>query len=369
MDIATLCNTYQRKMWKSMISRNNLEFSIWDVITIMDEKVYYMPYSGHLKFQVLNQQCRKCSSVLDIRFRKDEFIAATCKCSSDNKNYATIEKLTTLFAEVEATKILNQFSDRKTRNLSNKLQKWIALGYTKNEAIDIVKLIQSDRSAKSPATQPGVKEYSIRCKEYWIKQGYSIEDALLKVSEAQIGNGLQWYISRYGEIEGKARYEDRIARWIISYNSAIEHDPTILERKMVKLGRASKQSLKIFEPVYNKYKHRFKIYLGVDDNVEYFLRDGKTLYFYDFTIPELKIIVEFNGSAWHPNCNILSELQIRKWRGIFNNVTADIVLAKDFVKRSLAELNGYTVVIVWDTDNITTSIDKIEQLIEKKCES
>jgi hypothetical protein len=30
MDVATLCTTYQKKMWKSMITRKKLPYSIWD---------------------------------------------------------------------------------------------------------------------------------------------------------------------------------------------------------------------------------------------------------------------------------------------------------------------------------------------------
>ena len=33
-------------------------------------------------------------------------------------------------------------------------------------------------------------------------------------------------------------------------------------------------------------------------------------------------------------------------RGLFNNATADIVLADDFAKQSLAKSNGYTVVVI-----------------------
>jgi hypothetical protein len=364
MNIATLCNTYQKKMWKSMISRKDLQFSIWDVIATMNEKIYYMPYSGYMKFEVTTQHCRKCGTELSVGFRKNQFITNTCKCSNDNKNHATIEKLTTLFNVDTAKEIINQFSARKTRNLPNQTQKWISLGYTEAEALQMVKEVQTQRSAKSPSTQPGVREYSVRCAEYWIKKGYSVEDSQLKVSESQVGNGIDWYISRYGKVEGQIRFDERIKKWLTSYNLALENDPTIAERKAVKLGRASAASLKVFRPIYDKYKDKFKIYLGVDDNVEYFLRADKTLFFYDFTIPELKLIVEFNGSAWHPNTALLSPTQLQEWTGIFTETTADAILAKDYAKKKVAESYGYTVIVIWDTDEVSESINKIEKIIE-----
>lgn len=368
MDVATLTNQYQRKMWKSMISRKKLDFSMWDVIEYKKEKVYYMPYNAYQKFEITTKHCLKCSKELGIGFRKNEFITKPCECSKDKKNHATLEKLTTLFSEEEAKGILKAFAEYKTRKLPNKIRYWLDQGYTEEEAELKIIEAQTNRSKRSPASKKGMTEYTCRRPEFWINKGYTEEEAKKKVSEHQVGNGLAWYINRYGKEEGTERYNKRIKKWIKSYNKALENDPTIVERKTVKLGKASKESLKIFFPIYKKFKDQVSIYLGVDGNVEYFLRDGADIWFYDFTIPELKIIVEFNGRAFHPNKDLLTEDEWNHWECVYNRMSADEKYVIDSAKTKLAENSGYTVITIWDTDDIQESIDKIEKVIKEKYE-
>lgn len=90
------------------------------------------------------------------------------------------------------------------------------------------------------------------------------------------------------------------------------------------------------------------------------------MYFYDFTIPELKIIAEFNGSMFHPNTNILTEHEIQDWKSLYSNLPAEVVIANDIAKIKLAESHGYTLLTIWDTDNIIEAQNKIRNLIEHK---
>lgn len=363
MDVATFCNEYQRKMWSSMISRKKMNFNIWDAIYYAREKVYYMPYSGKSKFEVKTRFCKKCNSELIIGFRKNEFITKTCKCSLDNKNYATLEKLETIFDKEKSQDILKMFNSQKTVKFPNKMKFWLDQGFTDEEAVLKIKNIQLSRSKQSPSTQPGVREYSVRCKEYWLRQGYSESESEDKVKEYQIKNGLDWYLNKYGE-SGKDRYYSRLDQWLKTLQKTLENDPTINERKMVKLSRASKLSLKLFLPLYDEYNEKYKIYLGMNDNSEYFLRGNNSIFFYDFTIPELKIIVEFNGSAFHPNRNLMNEQQWNEWKCLFSDAPADSVNLFDEAKQKLAETYGYTVIKVWDTDNLIEARNKIKNLIE-----
>jgi hypothetical protein len=366
MDVATLCSQYQKKMWKSMISRKKLDINIWDVIKYKNEKVFYIPYSGNYKFEVTTRFCYKCKKELEIGFRQNEFIVKTCTCSSDNKNFATKEKLITIFSSSYADMILEKFNKYKTRKLPNRINYWIEKGYTRNEAEEKVSAIQKKRSDFSPASKKGARGYSVRTKEFWINRGYTEDEANVKISQTQVTNGLEWYLSRYGGVEGKTRYKKRIKQWLLSYKKALEDDPTINERKLVPICNASKESLKVLLPLFDKYKNDVIIYLGVEESNEYFLRNEKSIYFYDFVIPELKIIVEYNGSKFHPNTQHLSESELKNWKCLFSNETADLVIAKDTTKKKVAEHNGYTVITVWDTDDVDESIQKISNLIQER---
>ena len=296
MNVDTLCNTYQRKMWKSMISRKKLNINIWDAIKYKKENVYYMPYSGIHKFEVTTRYCLRCGNELEIGFRKNKFIVGFCQCTADGKKFATVEKLTTIFNTCDAKNIIQTFSDCKTRKFPNMIKYWVDQGLGQEEAEENVSKVQTERSNKSPASKKGARGYSGRTKEYWINRGYTENEAHQKISKLQVTNGIDWYISRYGNTEGKVRYQKRIKQWLASYRKALENDPTINERKMVSFSNASKESLNVFLPLYNKYKNDVLVYIGIDESNEYFLRDGKSIYFYDFTIPSLKIIVEYNGS-------------------------------------------------------------------------
>ena len=366
MTVESLCSKYQRKMWRNMISRKKLKFSIWDALEYAQETVYYMPYSGIHRFAINTRYCLKCNAELSIGFRKNEFIASTCECSADGKKYMSIEKLSSLFTNEESNIIFKTVSLQKTSGFANRIAYWINNGLSDGEAAEMVTKVQKDRSSKSPASKPGARGYSTRTPEYWEKKGYTQEDAVRKVSEIQVANGLDWYIAQHGEIEGTLKYNERIARYKISYKAAELRDPTISTRKMVKFCNASKQSLTVFQQIYDKYKDHMRIYLGVDGNKEYYLNDGTSIYFYDFAIPELKIIVEYNGSAFHPNLERLTPDEVQQWTCLFSRHTANEVIAYDTAKRQVAINKGFDIVVIWDADNIASAINKIEDLIRSK---
>ena len=83
---------------------------------------------------------------------------------------------------------------------------WIKRGYTENEAINEIKKIQQDNSSKIKKRVKITKEYlisrgidpvmynrskSIFCVEYWLKKGLTEEEAKLKISEIQRARSLK----------------------------------------------------------------------------------------------------------------------------------------------------------------------------------
>ena len=104
-------------------------------------------------------------------------------------------------------------------------------------------------------------------------------------------------------------------------------------------NKASKESLKFFNPLLDSIQDlNLEYYLGVNQNHEYFLIDStNTIRYYDFTIPSLKIIIEFNGVHFHPNKAVLSEKEWNDWRTPITHNTADEIYRIDCLKRSAAE--------------------------------
>jgi histone H3/H4 len=123
---------------------------------------------------------------------------------------------------------------------------------------------------------------------------------------------------------------------------------------------ASKESIEFIReiissiPELNNY-----VCYSHSDKHEYVLNyDGKK-FCYDFCIPELKIIVEYNGTKFHPRENDVH------WISPFG-VTYDEAFTKDKFKEKLANDNGFTVFYCWSDsklDDIQIIINEIRSLL------
>ena len=110
----------------------------------------------------------------------------------------------------------------------------------------------------------------------------------------------------------------------------------------------SKISVDLFDLLIIDLKlNEFNIYYKEN---EYGIYDRQNLkYFkYDFTIPELKIIIEFNGDSWHGNPKIYSEND--KPHPIDKEITAIELWKYDEIKKQTAEIHGFKVIYVWEDD-------------------
>lgn len=109
-------------------------------------------------------------------------------------------------------------------------------------------------------------------------------------------------------------------------------------------------------------------YIGKKNQQEYFLNDleyNKT-YFYDLTIEPLKLIFEYNGSAFHPNKKLLSEDEWNDWKTPYSNIAADDKFKHDQRKLEIARLNGFEIFEIWDTDNKDLALENCKIIIENK---
>lgn len=62
-----------------------------------------------------------------------------------------------------------------------------------------------------------IRQCSVRCKEYWMKNGYSEEEAIIEVSKRQ-ARGLEHFIKVYGS-DGLTKWEERQYKWQNTLNS------------------------------------------------------------------------------------------------------------------------------------------------------
>jgi hypothetical protein len=200
----------------------------------------------------------------------------------------------------------------------------------------------------------------------------------LKSVNVSIGN----LINKYGKKEGIIKHKERIRKAKETFDKnpnkeeifkkraiTIENlfrkykniDKAIyirnkwIEKATVPLIRASKESLLVFSDVIdwclsNDIDHD-DIYIGYKNKNEFFIKNEKDIYFYDFTIRSKKIIIEYNGVAFHPK----NENSI--WQNPFDkNITSKEAYNKQKLKKEIAIDNGFKLLEIWSDSNVSENI-------------
>lgn len=173
---------------------------------------------------------------------------------------------------------------------------WIKKGYSPQEAQKIAdeKKTQNNKSGSKTRLKKGIFEYtSKRCIEYWTSRGSTVEEAKEKISKLQETFSLRICIEKYGKKEGRKRWLERQELWHKSY----------------KKSNFSKVSQELFWSIASNLSNLDGIYFaqladdkkkddsGINHEVRLKLEDSLCLP--DFIDIHQKKIIEFNGSYWH----------------------------------------------------------------------
>lgn len=152
----------------------------------------------------------------------------------------------------------------KSFRKSNK-EYWIKRGYDEKSSIEMVSMYQKSNSEK---LVDKIKKYPEKFKclrsnqiGYWIKKGLSYEESKSAVSKRQNMISLQFYIDKFGEEEGKIKYNENIKR--ISYTSSRKYYVDkfgsdignsiyneILLKRCIPMTKASKESILFLKTIY-----------------------------------------------------------------------------------------------------------------------
>lgn len=126
-------------------------------------------------------------------------------------------------------------------------------------------------------------------------------------------------------------------------------------------GYCSIESFNFFNEIIEKFKlQNYKFYYGAKN--EYFINSGR-LYFYDFFIKDLNLIIEYHGIGFHPNPN-WSQNKWLKWKQPFTNKNADEVFAFDQEKKNIALNKNFNFIEIY-SDEIENGIIKIRNELSK----
>lgn len=151
---------------------------------------------------------------------------------------------------------------------------------------------------------------------------------------------LEFFISRYGKIDGTERYHETMKKAF--------HGP----------NRMSVPAKQVYTILCEKLPQNVidELYCDVPGKQEFWLSESHNIYGYDFAHRNSKSILEFNGSFWHPEEPNESLHQVTK------KILAEMYNI-DKRKKELAEENGFTVFVI--TDKMTS--DEQELIIDQFC--
>ena len=232
---------------------------------------------------------------------------------------------------------------------------WIKKGYTDQEAQALALESKNNNNklgAKSSAASTVRNITSKRCTEYYTVRGYSIEEAKILVSEGQKYFSKEICIKKYGEDEGLKIWQDRQNRWQNTLAAKPDEEKSRINRlkmsKGITVSKAEKTILEQLKNIFPTVKHQFTLSDALN----------KKQYVYDINVD--KKIIEYNGDFWHSNPS--------KYSSDFTNPRTKLKAidkwAIDAVKIKYAESQGYKVLVVWESDFKLNKAKVIKECIQ-----
>lgn len=248
---------------------------------------------------------------------------------------------------------------------------YIKKGYSEDEASKLKQeFIENVKKSKLPSSEPTRIEY------YMNKYDIDEEEATDMLYKRQQTNSVESIAKRnnISLVEAQKIRDDITKKWINTLNKKTpEEINSINKKKMSGHNVVSQSSLDFFESLceYIELPKSLPKY-GNSELLLEDVSDKKTLFRkYDFTIGNK--IIEYNGDRYHANPNIYSADDIPlTWRtcksNSMYNKTAQDIWDYDKHKIELAKKHGYEVFVVWHSDvkkNIYRELRKCKEFLEE----
>lgn len=335
MMLEIIIKTKKERSWLKLCTIYGIDK--WDLIDKIQKPVYSSPNFIDSIYTVDTRHCLYCGVKFDLKAQLGSyFVKKKCKCKTElPPRVLSKEKLMCFHSAEIADKIIDDVLNNRKSGFTNRLDYWIEQGYSVEDATKQVHDIQQSRSSRSASTKKGARGFSTRTVEYWIKKGYTDEDAITKVKEVQTTNGIDVYIKKYGIDDGTNRFNDRISRW---------------QQKMVKMSVGiSKVSMELFTAVDPDKNGLY----GENETTVY--ANSKT-YRVDYYDKQHKKIIEFHGFYWH------ADPEKYKPTDYIRKKLASDIWRNDDNKKTELENAGFDVLIIRETEYY-----KNKELIIQKC--
>lgn len=231
---------------------------------------------------------------------------------------------------------------------------WISKGYCDDESEKLAVNAKTNNNAKGASKNKGSTVRRItsrRCIEYYLARGYSEDESKKLLSESQKFFSKDICIQKYGEEHGIKVWKDRQDRWQAKLDSKSNDEKSRINRlkisKGITVSKAEKLILKELLDIVPGVVHQFSLF-----------ESNKKQYIYDIMYNNK--IIEYNGDFWH--CNP------KKYLADFVNpktkVRAIDKWKSDYDKIEFAQSQGYTVLVVWESDFKQNKEQTIKECIQ-----
>jgi hypothetical protein len=235
------------------------------------------------------------------------------------------------------------------------IEYWLKKGFSVDESKEKIRSVcdtSLTKMIKKYGEEEGQKKYQLkilnlkrsskRCIEYWLQQGYDNQTAKTKLSEHQSTFSLEKCMEKHGKEEGYKIWKDRQERWQDTMNNKSDEEKREINKKRF--------------PGYKKNYFMSE----AERNLCESLNCNSQLYLNGFWYDLYKgnKIIEYNGDYFHCNPD--------KYNIDFYNKSIKMYAGEkweyDKIKTEQAIKNGYDVLIIWEHD-----YKKDPELTIKKC--
>lgn len=249
------------------------------------------------------------------------------KIQKENSMYSIEHWTKKGYTETEAKNIIKaEIEIIKSTKYKHTLDYWLARGYSLSSALSNANFYNTK-----------LKEQNPTCKEYWLIRGYTLNESI-KQAKSFNPSCIEHWLKRYNNIEQAVAAKNEF----------------INLRKNYIQSTKNKQSKNAIEFLL-KIKNEFIQYNIETITSEFFIKNNKSIFYYDYTDHTNNIIIEYNGYVWHSTPNAIK---------------------KDAIKYKCAENNGFTVIIINEQEYlqdknkcVLSTIEKINNIIKEKAKN
>lgn len=166
--------------------------------------------------------------------------------------------------------------------------------------------------------------------EFYIERGFGEEESKKMLSDRQNTVSLSSLQNKYGDIEGKIKYDERNEKWLKSLHG----------NGNLKSGY-SEISQDLFRNVETRRPGNYKFFTK---NREMVVGSASL----DFVDLDTKKVIEFNGDIFHANPSIYKSTD--NPNPFIKDKSSQFIWDRDYSRNEKIESLGYKIFIVWESD-------------------